>query len=194
MPENITTTVSAHMVRKGDIFDGAAVTDTDSKTKFTYITLDTAPRVRIEMDALIEVTRPQATKAENDAALVITKLHLVDGYEASDRKDLAAARGKEIARLQVGTPTSHWDFGDLPYLETKVQMWDAVAHVHLMRCDAADAPVTRLEAIAYHVGKIKDEVMNVRLLSRSFSATSNFMEDIALQAKIDWVGRTDAGW
>lgn len=209
MPVLETTNTCASNVRKGDLIREAdangLVTKVEPKQKFTYIHVDGEVRpYRIALDSPVTVERSVPTAAEKAARELEAKLQWLDMKERLAIKNLAEARTKIADTVTRGYAVDHWTMESLLEAQSSAALWARVAHVSQVRAWAlvdfdptterwsvdalADMP-NRVEVMDYIKDKIKDELLHLSHSSRSTSVTSNAVDDVDRQAKINFLSR-----
>lgn len=194
MPENFNATITAEQLRKGDTLAAyGQVTQLDKKVKFVYVTCDNGS-TKLELAAPITVVRERPTAEEKAQAELDGKLYFLDMSEQRATKELADCQ----RRVAEALATNDWNIAgrvqDLLIAKAVQALWARVRTVHLNYATSENLePITRLEAYAITLERVREEVLEYsRWSSRSTSTWSNAVEDIELDAKSRFL--RDAKW
>lgn len=200
MPEIFHTDVRADQLRAGkDLIirtdnQLVGVTSRTSKAKWTEITLVTGTTMRVENGSAVRVQRERPTAEEAAQAELEGKLFFLDLTEQRAVKDLADAQ----RQLAKSVADNDWNVATRMQnlLEAKAvhEVWMRVQQAHLNSATREGLePITRLEAYAYVVDKLREELIDFsRWSSRSTSTWHNAVEDIERDAKSRFL--RDAKW
>lgn len=195
MPEIFETDVRASQVRKGDLIDGQQVQQSSSKVKWTFITVSNdLPVIKLENDAFVRVQRSRPTAEEAAQAELEGKLYFLDLAEQRAVKDYADAQRRVLEAVNANDWNVASRMQDLLQAKAVANIWLRVQQVHL-NCATSEKlePITRLEAHAKVLEKVREEVLEFsRWSSRSTSTWSNAVEDLELDAKSRFL--RDAKW
>lgn len=200
MPETYTTDVRANTVRPklDEIVDTDnrrfAVVSRTSKTKWTEILIEDGRTMRVENDSFLRIVRERATAEEQEQAELKGKLHWLDTQERGAEAGLEKAKQRLIETVAGDSWNVASRMQDLLEAKAVHALWARVTQVHLNHITAVTLePITRLEAHAIVLNRVRDEVLDfTRWSSRSTSTWSNAVEDLELDVKSRFL--RDAKW
>lgn len=190
-------------MRKGDKTTYGEVINVKPKIKWVTVTFQgqAGPYEQdLLKDSVFEFSRLQETDEERAAKQLERTLLSLDYKENNARLALVAAQDKMVKEMTLRTRASHWTWMDVPMAEARVELWNAVAHVHRVHAERAVfeggegvRAISRVEAVRLVVEERTRQALSYyRATSRSTSVTSNLFDDIKIEALSDW--RRELEW
>jgi hypothetical protein len=188
MPEMKPMSLPPEKMKAGDMSTYGKVLSVNPKIKWVTVTFQgqAGPYTQDLPKGLpFDFAREVPTAEETAAAELKIRLESLDHADQQAHTLAATAREKTATALASGKLPASSYLEDAYVYTQYAAIWDRVAHVSRVRAGETNE-VDRLGAVKLIAAKISEEITDFarwRPLSRSTSATSNWIEDAELQAK-----------